>query len=266
MDKRTFNLDNESVEIIASNKYVRGNILFIHGFTSSSFSHIEFEAENSFDEYNYYSLNLSGHKFNKKNEHENMTNVSFDILVNEIVDFINKKEMFNLILIGHSMGAALCLAVKEKLPINVVGLILVSPLNPTIMKSKIGIRYLLSLLFNSKKTIKKMMVYKEKIEYELANEYIDFEISRLLKKKGKYLLFGLKLIDISLIKRIENMYKNLTHHTMIILGNKDKVIRYKPTKKFLTKINNPYIITKSMKDSGHLPFMDNFKIYNKHIW
>lgn len=265
MNNRTFNIENETVEIIASNDYVKGNILFIHGFTSSSFSHIEFEAKNSFDDYNYYSINLSGHKLTRNNQ-EKISSISFNKLVDEIVEFINKKEMFNLILIGHSMGAALCLAVKEKCSIFVAGLILVAPLNPTIMKSKIGISYIYSLLFNKKQMIKKMLVHKEKVEFALVNEYLDFEISKLLKKKAKYLAFGLKLIDYSLIRRIETMYKNIDCPTVVLLGSKDKVIRYKPTKKFFNKISNPHIVVHAMSDSGHLPFIDNFEEYNNHVW
>lgn len=265
MNKRTFNIENETIEILASQDEVKGNILFIHGFTSSSFCHIEFETKNSFNDFNYYSLNLSGHKLTKNNQ-DQMDNITFDKLVQEIIDFINKKEMFNLILIGHSMGAALCLAVKEKCPINVAGLILVAPLNPTIIKSKIGISYIFSLLFNKKQTIKKMMVHKEKVEFALVNEYLDFEISKLLRKKGKYLAFGLKLIDYSLIKRIDEMYRKNKTHTMVILGNKDKVIRYKPTRKYFNKIHNRFTVVHAIKESGHLPFIDDFRQYNKHVW
>lgn len=242
----------------------RGNILFIHGFTSSNILHIEFEKTLD-PNYNYYSFNLPGHNENKMGIFR-INEFDFQKYVDYIINYIKKNNLTKIILIGHSMGGGLALFVYNKIKHLVDKIILVAPINKSIYTSKIGLIYLFSLFFKNKKTMKQLVLNNPNIDMPLLHEYLDFEFKKLFNYKFRYLFLGNKLLSPILLSKLDNYYKNIDVPTLVILGSKDRVIPYKRTVKMLTKYNNSNIIIKTIENCGHLLFVENFNKYKKLTW
>lgn len=270
-------------EIIKNEKYFyyncknenkKGTIIFVHGFSSSYFLHSGFFIFNDFDEYDYFAMNFSGHEIdnlNKTNKKKTKLN-QYDIYkyVDELIQMIEKFNFKNIILIGHSMGGGISLLVNQRIPNRVKKMILISPINPTIFLSTIGVKYLFNTINNMTHKIKEIEIdskYLNNIKFNnLINEYLNYEIERFLYMKRKYLFLGARLLSIKLYQTLNNLYLNVNKPTLVILGENDKVIPYKHFQKYLKKINNKNISIQVIENSRHICFVEQFDKYNNMVW
>lgn len=277
-----FGLHDDVFYLKAKNQPAKATILFIHGFTSTYLLHHLFVLKNEFDDYNYLTMNLKGHMFDDsyseksfkelfKNK-EVLKEYDLQAYVAELEAYIESHKLYKLIIIGHSMGGGIALMLQEKIKKRVLKLILVDAINPAIYGSKIGCQYLRDTIRNRFMPLKKIEFEKHIVEdddpklAEVMNEYVNYEIERFLKNKRKFLFIGAKLINPSLYIKLNNIYKNLDIPTLYIMGKKDKVIPYSYSRKYFQKINNPYIIFKTVDNAGHVPFVEQFQEYNHYVW
>ncbi|MDE5617503.1 MAG: alpha/beta hydrolase, partial [Ureaplasma sp.] len=236
--------------------------------------HSGFFIFNDFSEYDYFSMNFSGHEIDNLNKEtkKKVKMNQYDIYkyVDELVQMIEKFKFKNIILIGHSMGGGISLLVNQRIPNRINKLILVSPINPTIFLSTIGPKYLFNTINNMHHKIKEIEIDSKYLNnqkfYSLIDEYLNYEIERFLYMKRKYLFLGTRLLSIKLYQTLNNLYMKINKPTLVILGENDKVIPHKFFKKYLKKINNKNIEIEIIKNSKHICFVEQFDKYNEIVW
>lgn len=248
-----------------------GTILFIHGFSSSNMLHFYFQENfNANLGYDYLAINLPGHQF--QNNSNNIKDYNIHKYINYIYKYITDKNLNNLILIGHSMGGGIAMFLSEKVKERIKKIILVSAINSSIFKSKVGISFLNSVNNNNSKGIEKLEFFKyhnefNKIdEHNIINKYIKYEIHRFFNNKKRYMHLGAQLLDPLLYFKLDKIYKKNKIPTLFLIGKYDKVVPYLPTIKYLWQLKNSHLTIKTIDNASHVSFIDNFKEYNEYLW
>ncbi|GAA5414556.1 alpha/beta fold hydrolase [Ureaplasma ceti] len=256
--------------IKAKSEHPKGTILFIHGFTSSYLLHHWFILNNVFEDYNYLALNLIGHEFNRQEEYKTLKEVDLYTYVRQLESYIETHHIYNLILIGHSMGGGVAMLLYDKMKNRINKIILVDAINPAIYHSKLGPNYLLQTLLNHSKKLISFQFLKhhpqKSVEYDLSEDYINYEVKRFLDNKNNYLALGTKLIEPKLQAELHRIYKNINIPVLYIMGESDRIIPYKQTKKYIQKLDNKSILFRTINNAAHVPFIDNFDQYNEYVW
>ena len=94
-------------------------LLFLHGLSSSSYLWVPLVKEFESDIADIYCLDLRGHGLTDKPE----GNYSLETLGNDVHNFIKKKNLKNIIMIGQSMGGDLGVSICQKVNERIVGCI-----------------------------------------------------------------------------------------------------------------------------------------------
>ena len=94
-------------------------LLFLHGLSSSSYLWVPLVKEFESDIADIYCLDLRGHGLTDKPE----GNYSLETLANDVLNFIKKKNLKNIIIIGQSMGGDLGVSICQKVNERIVGCI-----------------------------------------------------------------------------------------------------------------------------------------------
>ncbi len=94
-------------------------LLFLHGLSSSSYLWVPLVKEFESDIADIYCLDLRGHGLTDKPE----GNYSLETLANDVLNFIKKKNLKNIIMIGQSMGGDLGVLICQKVNERIVGCI-----------------------------------------------------------------------------------------------------------------------------------------------
>ncbi len=99
-------------------------ILFLHGFGGSATNWLEVMPQLSDEGYRVVAVDLKGFGFSEKNKDENYSHPS---QVNFLNSFIEKLELKDITLVGHSMGANIATMYYQEYPEKIRNLVLVSP-------------------------------------------------------------------------------------------------------------------------------------------
>lgn len=252
-----------------NNPKKKGVIIYVHGFCSTYYMHHEFVLMNDFKDYDYFSMNFSGHKIDSDKQ-ELLSEYDVNKYANELIEQILKYDFKNIILIGHSMGGGISLLVYMKLASRIKKIILVNAVNPAIYKSSIGLKYLFSVIRNEPLQIKELetetkFTSNDELRYTI-DEYLNYELERFLVKKRKYMFLGVKLISPVFYTKLNYIYKTITIPVLFLSGENDKVIPSKATKKYLANLHNPYIEFQTISNAKHIPFVEAFNEYNEKVW
>ena len=94
-------------------------LLFLHGLSSSSYLWVPLVKEFESGKSDIYCLDLRGHGLTDKPE----GNYSLETLANDVLNFIKKKNLKNIIMIGQSMGGDLGVSICQKVNERIVGCI-----------------------------------------------------------------------------------------------------------------------------------------------
>ena len=94
-------------------------LLFLHGLSSSSYLWVPLIKEFESGKSDIYCLDLRGHGLTDKPE----GNYSLETLANDVLNFIKKKNLKNIIMIGQSMGGDLGVSICQKVNERIVGCI-----------------------------------------------------------------------------------------------------------------------------------------------
>ncbi|WP_027124094.1 alpha/beta fold hydrolase [Mycoplasmoides pirum] len=245
-------------------------IVFCHGYATF------FDYYNSYSDQlsdnDYFAIVLPGHgTLPYKNE---MLKVSY--YAKHLTDFINKLNLKRIILMGHSMGAAVSAAATNLLEKDIVDkLIIISPMNLTsILK---GTRFKTTFKIKPKKIEKSLYRFSKCLYFDKKSPY-DNSINgkELLEKEIKYYSEHVKSFDLlnkqmttfKELRFIVKNYKNLKVKTFLILGEKDKILPVKLTIKKLKNDINDLTYVQLLR-TGHLLFIerpvDYFNLMNSII-
>jgi len=94
-------------------------LLFLHGLSSSSYLWVPLVKEFESDIADIYCLDLRGHGLTDKPE----GNYYLETLANDVLNFIKKKNLKNIIIIGQSMGGDLGVLICQKVNERIAGCI-----------------------------------------------------------------------------------------------------------------------------------------------
>ncbi len=240
----------------------KGTIFFIHGYAVNSNYHNDFSDQ--LTNYDYYAVELPGHGITPINKKYKFNTFGF---AQAIVDLINKLDLKNIILIGHSMGGGIAIIVSHLIKSRIKKMILVTPMN-----SK-GTTNFINFLFRfNPKTIKQADSFYqiildtnnktslERISNQDKLNLINYHIKyKKVLRKLKYRLFSL-----SNLLRMLKYEKNIDIKTLLIVCTQDGCINHLKTIKNLTR-KNKSIQTYTFTNAGHIPFFEHPQQYYEVI-
>lgn len=245
----------------ASIQPAKGKIFFIHGYAVNSYYHNNFS--DRLQDYDYYAVELPGHGITPLKSKKQLKPYAFAL---EVVNLINKLNLKDIILMGHSMGGGIAMMVSQMIPERIKKLVIVTPMNSR------GTTKIFNFLFkmNPKNERQIDVMYDILMcDYEnnknLITEYERQTVMRMqneLKKNFKILKHNMASID-NMVK-LNFFEKNLKKPTLLIVGKYDDCINWKTTSKNLSR-KNPNIIIYEFQKSGHLPFVEQPEEYFESI-
>ena len=229
-------------------------LLFIHGFTGSIdewvFQVTEFEKI-----YKVFCLNLRGHGGSELSDE-----VSFDILTDDIKEFIDKLKIKDPIIIGHSLGGIISLNFSIKYPNSLKKLVIVDALPffhqsmPLELVERFTEKQILEF-FSQQLTIRTQKIPLHKREY--YNKLKKWSLQRREKaitgRMLKIYFKALRTFDLT------DKLKRIKIPTIIFFGEEDRILSESVIKSY-KKIKNSQFIT--FKECGHSPPRECIKEFN----
>ena len=230
-------------------------LVFIHGFTGSIdewfFQIMEFQKN-----YKIFCLNLRGHGGSELSDE-----VSFDILTNDIKDFINKFKIKSPIIIGHSLGGIISLnfAVKYSNLINKLVLVDALPFFHQSMPLELVERFTEKQIlefFSQQLTISKQKISPNKREYyeKLKKWSMERREKAITGKMLKIYFKALREFDLT------DELKKIEIPTMIFFGEDDRILSDKVIDSYKNIKNSQFI---TFKECGHSPPRECIKEFNE---
>lgn len=120
MDSKFTTLNNElKIHYLEDNNKSDITLLMIHGLSSSCFLWTPLIKELNKHKFNIYAIDLKGHGLSDKPE----DGYSMKSLSEDVINFIKKMKLNNVIIIGQSMGADLGVLVSTKINDKIIGCI-----------------------------------------------------------------------------------------------------------------------------------------------
>ncbi|MCE6115332.1 alpha/beta fold hydrolase [Mycoplasmopsis agalactiae] len=246
--------------VFKDNNNPNENIVFCHGFNSSPKTFKTFEKY--WTKSNYYALQFPGNNnVAPINNHE----VSVPQFAKLVVDFVEKNNLKNVTLIGHSMGGGtISLAYKLK-PELFKKMVYIAPMNKTSLALADDYRkdyfpktfddflmFLKSLYYDTSTFTSNSEWMKNAKNNFDANDYNNETIVKL----------GESLPVLELHNQIEQGLDSINAPTILILGEKDGVIRREECiayfKEHVKNVETVYI-----PKTGHMMFEENWDEFIK---
>lgn len=230
------------------------NILFIHGFATTSEYHDEV-IDKLTDDFNYYALELPGHGFAKLKHKIHLNPLYY---AQYISTWINQKGFENLYLIGHSMGGGLAILLSNLVGEKLAKLIAVTPMNSsmwTSLKSLISTNKLLPDTYEKNWKSKSILLHKPEEHYgENSTEELVEETNYFLDHLKDFKFLRKNMKSIKLYNELKKAESNNRVESMVIIGKYDGVVTYHKTLKRFSSLQNYEI--KTFEESAHLPFVE----------
>lgn len=235
------------------------NILFIHGFATTSEYHDK-HIDRLTDDYNYYAIQLPGHGFAKLKHKMHLTPLFYSKYVAE---WIERKGFEDLYVIGHSMGGGISIMLSNLVSDRIRKILAITPMNSSMWHN-------LQSFFSAIKLLpedhEKNWKYKSIILHKPSNHY-EGETDQELIDEANYFLDHLKdfkhlrrnLMSLKLYKELKKSETNNRDDSMVILGEHDGVIKYHSALKRFSSLLNYKIVT--FNNSAHLPFIEENEKY-----
>jgi pimeloyl-ACP methyl ester carboxylesterase len=234
-----------------------GTMLFIHGFSETYLSAVCAPYLAQF--FDYYAINLPGH-----GDGENKI-AHFDSNINEyaqyVVDYIKKKNLRNLTLVGHSLGGGTVIVAEEAAREYLANLIVINPVAGTITQVP---------------NIKKLLLPDTMEEYLEVCEYAYHDMEKLKNYPGfvdickqslahqierREYLSGLfdSIASPEAVAVVERARANIKTRTLYVFGRYDRIV---PMGNLESEVkSNPAIQTKVFEISGHCPHNEEAEGY-----
>jgi len=198
-----------------------------------------------------------------------------DFYIKWLADFIKALDLPNIILIGNSLGGGIIAGFTGAYPEKVNKLIVLAPAgirkNLYLMLRLISLPLIGRLLarpsYRGIMTFwKATMANQDLIPEELVKEHYklskrplgNYAMIRTLRESAN--IFGIKKDE---IKRAKEYCKNITIPTMVIWGDKDKILPMPPKLDILSLL--PHAQIEIIENCGHCPMIETPEIFHKLV-
>ncbi|NHI93059.1 MAG: alpha/beta hydrolase [Candidatus Lokiarchaeota archaeon] len=232
----------------------RENLIFIHGFTGSidewHFQITEFQKY-----YKIFCFNMRGHGGSELG-----TEVSFEILTQDLKNFIDILKIKDPIIIGHSLGGIICLNYAIRYPFNLKKLVIVDGLPffkqnmPLELVERFSEKEILDF-FSHQLTLSKQKIPVNKLEFyeKLKAWSIDRREKAINGRMLKKYFEALRAFDLT------QQLKEIKIPTLVVFGEEDRILNSQVVESY-KKIKNCQFIT--FKECGHSPPREYIKEFN----
>lgn len=242
------NINNLKINYIEEGPDTKTNIILLHGWGTSidSFKPI---IENISKNYKVYAIDFPGFGKSQKPD-ESYTVEDYSKIV---LEFINKLNLENVVLVGHSFGGRVIIKLVGKLGYKPAKIILVDSAG---IRPKRKLKYYIKIsVFKTVKYIVRILLGKNKSE-EIINKY-----------KNKFGSQDYKNADETMKKVFKNVVnedltpylKNINAPTLLIWGELDNDTPLKDAQKMEQLINNAGLVV--IKGAGHFSYLNDINYF-----
>ena len=234
-------------------------LVMVHGLGANA-THWEHVAKPLSKRYRVVGLDLAGLGWSRK------PHVSYDIdlLRDHLLDFLDSRGIGEAILMGHSMGGAVCLAAALERPAQFNGLVLVcaagvAPL-PRWMRVAAPVFLRRRLLFGTLALSHKFILNNVFVDRPAANPYVKaFHESALRDDKGWPNLMDFARVCETLCRDVASRdysahFSSMHMPVMALWGDTDKLTALPSVLRCLGDL--PRIRTVVLKRTGHMPMIE----------
>ena len=234
----------------------KGVVVFCHGYAVTS-EYFNTTADWIANNYDYYAVELEGMGITPTTEKPK--HLSPKYYSQKLAHFISEDlNLENITLIGHSMGGGIVAMTANLIPEKIKTLVMISPMNSSFHFKLINSFRIAPTDKNSSwKAAKIIYKYPEKLfPLGLEDPGIVSESNRQLtiKQNTKYLFKHMSSLANG--RALNKAEKNLSVNTYLVMSDSDRIIDANAAFKKMRK--NPNIKQILVKDSGHVPFVDQF--------
>lgn len=230
----------------------KGIVVFCHGFgvTSGYFNSI---GEWLSQDYDYYAVELPGMGITPC---VNPKELSVMYYAECLRDWLLEMQFDHIILMGHSMGGAIVEFTANLVPHLITKLVMICPMNSAFSWKLIhSFRISPTTPKASWKTAKLLYKYPERLfKLKAADPQLVVECNQQKKIKVYTKALFMSFLNFKTGKILKFNEKHLAVPTFLIVASDDQIIDAKATIKKLVK--NCYVTPVTIKDSGHIPFLD----------
>lgn len=242
-------------------------IIFIHGFFTDHrcFEPLYLKLQ---EKYECICFNLPGCGSEKMKNYP-LSYLHLETMSELIAKYIIVHDLKDIILIGHSLGAAIGTMVVNILKNNRVSrLILLAPFNITSLPKIINKPLRFKSLNNQKQfdELQKIVFndYSKAIHFFDEQKYYDGMID-FYNRNHKYSLFiMINMVQIWTLKNLNNAYKNLNVSTIVFMAGKDEFVSLENTIDYLSKFHKNIKIVQYL-EAGHAFYIEEFERFYKDI-
>ena len=203
---------------------------------------------------NYFTIYILDYPgFGKSTFKDSLNIYEYSDIINE---FVNKLNLENSILIGHSFGGRIIslLTTKYNIPYKKIILINVAGLKEHSIKL-----FFKTIIYKLLKKLKYLLPNKLKIKYQqyLFNKFASSDYKNLNKDLYKTFQNVVKV-------NLKQYYKKITIDTLILWGDQDTITPINMAYKLNKLIKNSYLI--KLSNLHHFPFLENPYLVSQIIY
>ncbi len=244
------------------------NLIFVHSFATSSDYFLDFVDKFRDRNYNCYIMDLPGFGKLAAPLYKPM---AFNTMVNHICSFIHKKDLKNVVLVGHSYGAVICENVASLLYRTnnkiISRCILINPFN------LVSFPRLIKLMTTKLTDYQSLAELCGQIYYN--KDFINADIKSLLneciyQEEIAASMRSLKINDLkwSTRKKFRHLIGGIKTSSLVFLSREDAIVPYQKSFKKFSK--NPYCLVKTVEECGHVAFIEKseeiFKAIDDYLY
>ena len=257
-------LDTRKIRYVDSGSGIP--LIFIHGFGSSIYSWRKNLGPIA-KHHRVCAPDLPGFGYSEKPLD---ADYSIDAYADFILQFMDKLQIPQAILVGHSLGGGIALLTSLKFPSRIKALVLVDaeayPITPPLMLRVAKLPVIRSVIHRAiGEWVVRISLKRSYYDHDLITERLVEEYYRpFLTENGKSAAIKvLQAMDFEKLKELPRRYRRIRKKALIIWGKEDRISRIHLAHKL--KRDLPYARLKIIPRSGHLVQEEKPQIVNRAI-
>lgn len=241
----------------------KASIVYLPGFGCDFQNHEAFK--DLLTSYDYYALNFPAHGASKWKSTNELTISHF---ANLVVQFIEKRDLTSVVLIGHSSSAAVAALANTLIPERIIANILISPIeNSFQLDADEIVDIIIPRLPSQFEQLQRLKVFNYDMKSENSPAWKKYANAKLAyfneNAEALSIILGY-LLSPELKQSIENLYTTISAPTLLVYGDSDGLIRLnEAANKMQTLI--PHASAILIPTAGHEPALDNPSNYFTNI-
>jgi len=259
-----FRINSQNIRYIDSGSGTP--LVFIHGFGASTYSwRKNLDPISQF--HRVCAPDLPGFGYSDKPLDADYT---IDAYADFIIQFMDKLQIKEAVLVGHSLGGGIALLTSLKYPSRVKALILLDaeayPITPPLMLTVAKLPVIRSVIHRAiGKWVVRISLKRSYLDQSLITDNLVDEYYRpFLTENGKAAAIKvLQALDFDKLKDLPRRYRRIRKKTLIIWGQEDRISRIHLAHKL--KKDLPYAKLKIIPASGHLVQEEKPEVVNRAI-